>query len=238
MGKWDVKTDFKTIRISVVCLIIFVVYIIASQKLTYVGAVDTRSGTVFVGTNLYFYFEFLVSLFVIIISSTMFEETYRQSAMSYIRTLPLNVGQIWIFRYLRLLGILLIIVLPVLLLGIKQVNQGINEFVTIFNLKIENRTVQTWPILFHCMISINFYILLTQAAMILTKNRTMACSILFAYCIMEAGPWGGFLGTNALFYGSFSDIPINVNALPNLSLILIGSALLEVMIVIWYKVKL
>ena len=234
MGKWDLRADFKTVRGYLLCLIIFVVAVITSGRIANVGSVSVVDGTVLIRSNLYFCFLFLVSLFVFVTSTALFYETYRKPALAYLRTLPLSVWQTWVLRRAAYVLVLCVIILPAVWAGVQQVTEGANNFITIFHYDMPELTIDARPILIRCALSINFYFLLTQLFLILSKSRIMTCLLLFVYCIAETEPLKGILGEYALFYGSFSPMPINVWWTHNLTCIAIGTVILEALTTAWY----
>lgn len=234
-GIWDAKIDIKSACIPFCCYVCYLIYIIAAPKLRYVTALYERDGTIFIGSDILFYFQFIVSFFVIIISSGVFEETYRPSANSFIRTLPLGVHQIWTWRYVRLLAAIYALLVPAVLLGVDQVNAGIKEFAEAFDLQLGTVALSPYPILLNCFASAAFILFLTQTALIITKHRMIADSFLFVYCIMEAGPLGNRLGQYDPFYECFSGTHLYSTMLPNFIILVILSLLFGIIDFIWYR---
>ena len=235
-GKWDVRTDFKMVQIPLACYVSFLIYIIVTRKLNYISSISCRgNGTIYVGSQIFFYFQFVTSFFVITISSSMFQEFYRPQARLLIRTLPLSVHQIWTLRYMKLLIVLCLIMTPAILLGVNQVNVGIVHFIKTFDLKVENAYLNPGPIFLQCFVSANFILLLTQVTLIVTKYRMIACSFMFVYCILEAGIWGNFMGQYDAFYGCFSAFPLYATVPINFYATLAISIFLQILVFAWYK---
>lgn len=234
MGKWDRRLDFMSIRLVIFIFTGFIIYIVISCKLKYIASLNENAFYISIGTDLLFYFDYIVSFFTIIASSTMFEETYRKPARSYICSLPLSIHELWTWRYFRLLSVVSFITIPALLFGSNQVILGITEFIERFHVEVHVQHFPIWQIVIRTIISINFSILITQIFLILFRNRIIVCAILFSYLIMEAGPWRQFLREYAWFYGSFSPIPSNLTVFGGREYIILLSLVFEAIIPIWF----
>lgn len=229
MSRWSLRTDIRLVRWPACCTIAFLALLLLSNRLSSVYAVNMWDTGVWIGTKLLFYFQFVMSFFVIVLTSALFEETCRPKAYTYLRTLPLTVWKMWILRYLRLLLFLYCLTIPAMLVSIRQVNAGIAGFCASFDRGAPPYFSGAAAIR-SCVLAYNVYIFATLVAMVLLKNRIFANALLFAYNVMELGPWGSFLGEKAVFYGR-DLLPTGSSPLPNT---LVHVALLLLLFAIFY----
>lgn len=197
------------------------------------GVYETDLGW-WVSTKLLFYFQLVMSVFLLVIVSSLFGEICRPEALTYFRTLPLSVFQVWTVRYLRLLFLLYIIIIPPLLISVYQLNIGIHAFLEMEYEVAPTVSVSMLPIVVSCLLFVNFYILAIQAAIIVVKNSIIASGIMLAYTLMEMGPWGRFMADNALFYGSFGPIQVQQKLFPNTCIVIGASFVLLIVVGLWY----
>ena len=238
MCRWRLKTDIKLIQAPACCMVIYLMWLILSKKLTFVSSISVTETNILIGTQILFYFQFVLSSFIIVITSTLFEETCRPESYAYLCTLPLSIWKMWIIRYIRMLFFLYLIIVPTLIISIHQVNDGIKEYCTTFNLDPSGIRFNGLSVFVSCLLSINLYMVQAIVSIMLLKNRVVSNAVLFAYNLMEMGPWGGFLGEKAVFYGSFCSIPINSRLLPNTSVIVILTFILLLFFYFLYRNKL
>lgn len=229
-GKWDFRVDAKMVWLPFCCYVLFLVWVVATKKTFYIGSLREIEGVIFVSSDILYYFQFIPSFFVIFLTTSVFAETYRPISSSLIRTFPLSVYQIWGGRTLNLCAALYAVLVPAILVGTMQANDGIQDFIQGFDLPLDPGMFSPYPILLNCLGSIVFLVFATQALFALTRHRALTTMLLFVFCVLVAGPLWKVLGQYNPFYGCFSPFPMEPVILPNvwslLSLALIlGSAL-------------
>ena len=229
-GKWDLRIDVKMAWLPFCCYVLFLVWVVATKKTVYIGSLREIEGIIFVSSDILYYFQFIVSFFVIFLTTSVFAETYRPISNALIRTFPLSVYQIWGGRTLKLCAALYAVMVPAILIGTAQVNDGIQEFLQGFDSPIDPAPFSPYPILLNCLGSIVFLVFATQALFALTRHRALTTMLLFVFCVLVAGPLWKLFGQYNPFYGCFSPFPIESVMLPNvwslLSLALVlGAAL-------------
>lgn len=235
MCKWSAKTDACSASLSFLALAFFLICVVASGRLYSTPSINVLETYTLVGSDLLFYFQFILSGFVVVITSFVFEETFRPSALGYLKTLPFTVIDAWAVRYLRLLIALLAMITPALIIAIAQTNAGMEVYYSVYSNMGADLRVSRVAVIINCFLTVNFDILVSQAALILCKHKILSNALLFSYGIMEMGPWGNFLGQRAIFYGCSGAYPIGIPVMPNAVGILCLSIGLCIIIFMWFR---
>ncbi len=244
MGKWDRKLDFKMILTPYSVLLIILAYALFSGRFYSVDYVGVEEPEMIIGEKLHFYLHYVSSFVIVFLTASMFEETHKKESTGYIRTLPMGIHQIWTFRYLRLLCLILISTLPFLLIGIEQIKIGINEYMVDYQLYsldkapviLDRMPVSEISLVMEHIVAVNFYLLITQSVLMLTRSKAATCIILFAYFVFELGPWGHFLDSKAIFCGSIYSTHLE-SVHSNFYIMLIISLILQFVLYKWHQLR-
>lgn len=234
MGKWSIKTDIMVIWKPFACLSIYIFWVLLSRRLSFVSSIGVNDSGPYFVSNLFFYLQFIPSLFVSIIAATQFDELYRKSSMAYLRTLPLNLFEMWLKRYILLLASLVVVCIPSCLIAIRQVTFGISTYIDLFSLNLVSISISRVWVILNIIITANFFILLVQFFMIIFKHKTISVSIIIIYLALEYGPLSEKLAEKSFFFWSFNPIKPSQLYTTGFFVMVALSLMLLVFITVWF----
>lgn len=177
------------------------------------------------GGNVYFYLQLLPCVFIVLITTCVFEETFRKSGREYFPVFPAGAGTVILKRYFRLWALVGAMHIPLCLFAVRRINLSIAVCLAEYPELAGFPPIPVWPILVQCLIALGFYISLTLILLLLFKNRYLPNILIIIYCLMEYGPLRAVLGKYALFYGCaaspdlYTLLPPNMYILAGLALV-------------------
>lgn len=238
-NKWSSKVDF--IFIFPFCLIclIYGIAILQFGELGNIQFVEREDG-IYVNTKLFYHWFFIIGFFIIIITSTMFMETYSHSSLSYFKTLPLLPKDIFLIRYLKLYALIVICTLPTFIIALNQVNSIIAiraDGLGMTQLNNIGLAFPTIPTIVSYIICLNFHMLIANTAMIVFKSRIVSNALIFSYYVLESGPLKGIWGNKAVFWRCFSMVKFNEHSWSHSIFYFVFSICLFVIIYFWFRKK-
>ncbi len=235
MGRWDLKIDRRLAFPYWCALIGFVGYCLLSEKFLYIYINPNASNGVAIHLKLFQYLDYYLNFFVCLMTAAIFEETIRKQSISFMRSFPLTIWEFWFRRYFQLLFTVLAILLPAVFVGTAQASDGLSLFTEELSLGMQVDMFSFTMLFARIAISVNFCILLTIVLLIITRNRTLTCTVIFCYYMMELGPIGSSMGQYAWFYGSFGSIPSDLTLFRGREILVLLSAAFELAIPLWFK---
>lgn len=236
MYKWPLRTDVLSSWKPYAFFVVYLVFLSLDPHLAFttVGT-GSASGEPIALNQCYLYLQFIACFFVVGITSSLFEETFRKDSRQYIRTFPLGTVHVILFRYIRLLLFVLVPYVPTVLLMFTHANASIQNYLLLFP---ETGAFPMIPLLFpvvHCVIAVNFYIVGTMFLMLIFQNKVIALFFIMVYCGMEATMLHFIFSQYAVFRGAFNTpdfyhmFPINIRLLAEVSIVML------LLILLFYK---
>lgn len=234
MYKWPLRTDVLSCWKIYVFWVAYLVLIVLYPGFSYT-TVGGGSASPFAVNKCYLYLQFIACFFVVAMTASIFEETFRKDSKQYIRTFPLGTGSIIFARYVKLLLFVLIPYVPAVLMMFTQANASLQDYFLLFP---DSGDCPPIPLLFplvHCVIAVNFYIIATMFLMFILQNKVIALIIIMIYCAMEASMLHFMLPQFVVFRGAFN-MPDFYHILPtNIRILAVTSAVMLVFILLFYK---
>lgn len=235
--KWSLKTDIIYIWKPYVFFLIYILWVIFSQKISFVSSIEFKDGSLLIGTRMFYYLHFLSSAFISLVAATLFEEAYKKISLEYIRTLPLSLYEIWIKRYIFLVLLFMVVYIPVCIVLCAQLREGVFQYAESFSIPISDTNIRKIDIIFYIFIVVNFCALSVQLLMIVFRHKTVSVSLVIIHMALEYGPIGEKLEKKSVFYWSFN--PILVDNLYNSGFWLMFSLSVIIFIIVtfWFRNK-
>lgn len=227
--KWLIKIDYLYARKTYGLLIVYFILIgfLPNPYSTSIGITDNRF---FYNNSFYFYYQYLFSIFISEITSTVFLEVCKPTSSMFIRTLHVSAFEVVWKRIFFLYFSIALPYMAMVVYGVYKINQSIFMTTTI-NVALSGSQAPfiNWKIpLIHCLIALGFYIIAILFLLTLFRNKRATMMLVLAYCVMEAGPFPAIFGKYTLFNGAFTQpdfftvLPANVVIQIILMLIMIG----------------
>lgn len=187
----------------------------------------SQTGHPVAGGNVYFYLQMLPCVFIVLITTTVFEETFRKSGREYFPVFPAGTGTVILKRFFRLWALVGVLHIPLCLFAVKRINLSIAACMAEYPELMGFPFVSVWPVLVQCLIALGFYIVLGLVLLMLFKDRRLPVILVIIYCFMEYGPLRAPLGRYAVFYGSvfapdlYTLLPPNICVIGGLAVVFI-----------------
>lgn len=231
MVRYSKRVDMLCIRIPYLFFVAYLIILLLTKRPFATSSSWDADGTPSVTNDLYLWLQFVVFLFVLVITAFCFEEIFRKSSADYIRACKPGVCQAILFRYLRLLGSLELVYLPCVAIAFYQVNQSIRINEQLFHQSAPR--VNIWIPLVQCAVAMVFYVTVTLFFLMLLKNRIYLFMIFISYCAFEATVMPYLIGDWVLFRGAFTAPDFFHCFPPNIALMLLLSPIMLAAVLIY-----
>lgn len=237
MKRWSLEIDWRVIKKVYLIYLAYIVTILLFSKNLISCSIRWENELPRVSTNAYIYLQFIVCIIVCYLTSTLFEETFKEKSFSYLKSFSLSLYQTIVKRVIYLIAIIEVPYLIAVFQVFRNINISICELSELFE-EFYNFPLITLSIpLFQCFISINFYIWITIFLLGIFKQRILPVVLLMSYCALEAGPLSLIWGRFSIFSGAFSEQDYYTYFPSNIKLILIFMLLIIPSIFIIYKYR-
>ena len=159
---------------------------------------------VITNNNSNLYFQFVMSFFLILLTSSMFSQTFDKKSSIYIKSLPLSFWEIILFRLFKLVFCILTIYLPVVYISFRKTNLSILAFMEIFT-EYENFPIIDISIpIIHSIIFVIFFVTLIIFLYSILKDKSIVILAFITYLAFEITFLPKiFAGKLSIFYGTF-----------------------------------
>ncbi|MBP3480837.1 MAG: hypothetical protein J6K66_04465 [Clostridia bacterium] len=236
MSRWSKKTDFLAVRLPLLLLVLYLIFMQLFKKPFYLSCGWTDAQTPYADGDIYIWLQFVVFIFVCTVVSFYFEETFRLPSAHYIGAFGLGTFKTVFMRYVRILIALEAVYLPFVVLSVFRMNANIEA--NIRNFGIEYALLDTAAILTQCSVAMLFYVTITLFLMAVFRSRVYTMVFLMAYGVLEVTMMPELLGEYALFYGAFRSLPELYSYFPaNTVLMLVLTAIMLPASLILHKVR-
>ena len=231
MIRWSKKTDFLSIRYPFILFCIYLLIVQFLKKPFITTGQQIGENAYLADTNIYFWMQFIVYIFVCTITSFYFEENFRKNAAQYIDVFKISTYKAVFLRYLRLILLLETVYIPFVVLSILKVNDSLTYHMEYFNTTYV--LIDIAKPVFQCFAAMIFYITVSLFFTAVFRSRIYTMILLLTYAVIEATVFPRILGKYALFYGSFghpvdlySFFPVNVTEMIFLSAVMLAASLI------------
>lgn len=203
VGRWSIKIDWILGRYI---YLFYLGYLIFISFTMYPYNVEIQfNGTIVLSNQLYIYSQYIVSIIVIFLVSTIFENTFKTKPYELFRTTPITKTRIILIRYIQ---ISVSIYLPLIIFlqdAAKQINKNIISYCIQMKLsELETISVSSVPLIVQSIIVINFFFVLTLFLLWIFQIKSIPLVLMLAYCALEFGPMSRIFGNFCVFRGAFN----------------------------------
>lgn len=194
MGRWNLKTDGLVIWKPLLVFAVYLIWTLMSGVLRGITSLRMVDGQVYASCPIFFRVQMVGSVFAALISAAQFESLFCRSSYSYLKTLPLNLWQLWGKRVLALGAVLFVLGLSVGAIGASQTNDGLADFSASFELGWSARV--KWPMIVCCLVvPWWFSAMVSQLLFCVFKNRLMTVGLILVFhMLLYQGPMQRGLG--------------------------------------------
>ena len=243
MYRWPLRTDVRSCWKPYTAFLVYLACLALTPELA-----STRDGQMDgqpVATNsCYFLLQFITCFFVVGITVSMFEETFRKPSREYISVFPLGTVQKVLLRYLRLLAFILVPYIPTVLVMFTNANASLQKYLS--SVRFQEYLLPTPDLgaappiplavpLVQCVIAVNFYIVAAIFLLFLFQDKIITLVIIMVYCALEAAMLHFIFPQFVVFRGTFN-MPDFYHFFPtNIRLLSAASVIMLVCVQLFYK---
>lgn len=215
--KWLVKIDYLCAR-KIYCFLIIYLIIIGVLPYPYATSIGINDNMIFYNNSFFFFYQYVFSIFISEITSSVFLEICKPVSSMFIKTLHVSAFELVWKRIINLYFTIALPYVAMIVYGVHRINLSI--YATAANSAALNGVLVpfvNWRVpLTHCLVGLLFYIIANLSLLTIFRSKRTTMMIVLAYCVMEAGPFPAILGKYTLFNGAFtrpdffSILPANV----------------------------
>ena len=230
MVRWSKKIDFLSVRLPFLALLLFLCSVQLMPKVFITTSSMDASKQPVAVNDIYFWMQLVAFVFIVLVVSFYFEETFRKPSAHYIDAFKIGVFKAVFLRYIRLLLVMEFVYLPFVYACVFRANRNIS-----YNMEFFNRTfelIDPWKPIFQCAVFMLFSVTATLFLMTVLKSKVFTLVLAMAICIMEIRVFPIVFGEYTLFRGAgmlapdyFSFFPPNIIVMLVLTVIFIIASL-------------
>lgn len=234
MVRWSKKIDFLSVRLPFLAFLLYLCSVQLMPKVFITTSSMEPSKPPVAKNDIYFWMQLVAFVFIVLVTSFFFEETFRKPSAHYIDAFKIGTFKAVFLRYFRLLLVMEFVYLPFVYVCVFRANRNI-----IYNMGVFNKTfeiINPWKPIFQCAVFMLFSVTATLFFITILKNKVFTLILAMAICILEIRIFPIVFGEYTLFRGAgmlapnyFSYFP------PNTIVMLVLSALFLVLSLALHK---